>query len=76
MKTTLLAMGLAVSTVALALAGCAPLNQSALSGSNPANPRAAEAPVPAAIPFLMAGTNYAMAPQPEAKEMPAHEHQH
>jgi len=56
---------------AFALTGCAGVvTQPSLSHSNPANPNAPEASYPAAAPVLMNGTNFAMSPETEEKEMP------
>ena len=62
------------AALAIALAGCAPLAvQHHLSASNPGSPDAMEALYPMAVPVLMAGTNYAMAPEAEGEEMHHHE---
>jgi hypothetical protein len=78
MKMNLLPSGLALACI---LTGCSPFKPPPLSRSNPANPNAAEAPLPPAAPLLMTGNNYAMPPEVEGQpmqmdmnmEMPDHE---
>ena len=66
---------IALVPVVLAVVGCVPLStQTRVAASNPASPNAPEAAYPTAFPILMAGTNFALAPQ--AEEKAATEHQH
>jgi uncharacterized protein YceK len=63
MNMNLLLLGLAF---ALVLTGCASIKpQPSLNASGPASPNAAEGAYAMASPVLMAGTNYALPPQPE-----------
>ncbi len=63
MNMNLFLLGLAS---ALVLTGCAPLKpQPTLNASSPASPSAPEGAYAMASPVLMAGTNYALPPQPE-----------
>ena len=59
-----------LAAFSLGLVGCAQIAPpSKLSLSDPASPNAAEAGYPAAMPVLMTGNNYAMAPEGEGQPM-------
>jgi len=67
---------LLIALATLAATGCRIPAPKVSTSAGPAQPSAAESPEPPATPLLMSGTNYALAPEPDAESGSDADHSH